>query len=507
MELYNYYSEKGREHGMNKEVKDDRSQEETRNGMRQEEALNQKEREQYNKLVLTPISRLIPKLAVPTIISMMISMIYNVVDAYFVGKLGTSASAAIGILASVQAVFQAVGFMFGHGSGSIISRKLGAGDEEGANRFLTTAFWFSLIFSSVITIISLIFLTPLMRMLGSTETILPYAKAYGIYILVAGPALAGSCVLNNVMRYEGKAFYAMIGLVSGGVLNMIGDPILMFGLHMGIHGAGLSTAISQYISFFILLSMFTRGKTISSIRPRIPAEFKTELVYTIQNWLPSLIRQMLNSFSSMVLNRAAAPYGDAAIAAMAIVGRVVMLIGSAMIGIGQGYQPVAAYNYGAEKYSRVRRGFFFTWLSGEALMLVLTLFGFAFPESIIRVFRDDPKVIAIGVPALRYQCIAVLLQPFSVTSNMMFQSIGKHRQASVLSAMRSGIYFIPSILILTHFFGLTGLETAQLSADILTVLTSIPFVVWFMHRLPLQDAESEMDRKFAEAAKTKEREK
>ena len=490
MELYNYYSEKGREHGMNKE-----------------EALNQKEREQYNKLVLTPISRLIPKLAVPTIISMMISMIYNVVDAYFVGKLGTSASAAIGILASVQAVFQAVGFMFGHGSGSIISRKLGAGDEEGANRFLTTAFWFSLIFSSVITIISLILLTPLMRMLGSTETILPYAKAYGIYILVAGPALSGSCVLNNVMRYEGKAFYAMIGLVSGGVLNMIGDPILMFGLHMGIHGAGLSTAISQYISFFILLSMFTRGKTISSIRPRIPAEFKTELVYTIQNGLPSLIRQMLNSFSSMVLNRAAAPYGDAAIAAMAIVGRVVMLIGSAMIGIGQGYQPVAAYNYGAEKYSRVRRGFFFTWLSGEALMLVLTLFGFAFPESIIRVFRDDPKVIAIGVPALRYQCIAVLLQPFSVTSNMMFQSIGKHRQASVLSAMRSGIYFIPSILILTHFFGLTGLETAQLSADILTVLTSIPFVVWFMHRLPLQDAESEMDRKFAEAAKTKEREK
>ena len=211
---------------------------------------------QYRQMTTKPIPNLIMSLSIPTIASMLITNIYNLVDAYFVGKLGTSASAAIGIVLGVQAIFQAIGFMFGHGAGSIISRKLGEKDHEAARRFASTSFFLSLIASTVAAILGLLLLTPLMRLLGSTETILPFAKNYGFYILISAPALTASCVLNNIMRYEGKAFWAMIGLVSGGVLNMIGDPILMFGLHMGMDGAGLSTALSQYISFFILLYMF-----------------------------------------------------------------------------------------------------------------------------------------------------------------------------------------------------------------------------------------------------------
>ncbi len=455
--------------------------------------MNTKERAQYQKLVLTPIPKLIPKLAIPTIISMLISMIYNVVDAYFVGKLGTSASAAIGILVSVQAVFQAIGFMCGHGSGSNISRKLGEGDHEKADRFLSVAFFLSLILSTCLSVVILLFLSPVMRFLGSTETILPYSRAYGIYILIAGPALSASCVLNNVMRYEGKAVFAMVGLVSGGVLNMIGDPIFMFGFHMGIKGAGLSTALSQYISFFILLYMFVSGKTISRIRRINLLGCFSEIKGTFQNGFPSLVRQVLNSVSSMVLNTSAMPYGDAAIAAMAIVGRVVMLLGSAMIGIGQGYQPVAAYNYGAQKYSRVRKGFFFTWGFGQVILTIMAILGFLFSTQIITLFRDDPDVIRIGTVALRFQCVAILLQPWSVAANMMFQSIGHSKVASFLSSLRNGLYFIPLILILPHLIGITGIESAQMIADVLTSLTTVPFMIRFFRTLPSADGRTEAD--------------
>ena len=322
--------------------------------------MDEQERNQYQKLVLTPVRRLIPALAVPTVASMMVTMIYNLVDAYFVGLIGTSAAAATGILISVQAVFQAIGFMHGHGAGSIISRKLGAGDEEAAHRYASTAFFSALGIGCALALLGLVFLEPLMRLLGSTQTILPYAKSYGFYMLLAGPGLAVACVLNNIMRYEGKAFYAMIGLVSGGVLNMVGDPILMFGLGMGIDGAGLSTAASQWISVGILGYMFLSGKTISRINPRRITRSPGEYVGMLRNGFPSLVRQVLNSVATMTLNICAGPYGDAAIAAMTIDGRIMMLMGSVMIGIGQGLQPVAAYNYGARKYRRVRQGFKFT---------------------------------------------------------------------------------------------------------------------------------------------------
>ena len=457
-----------------------------------------KEQQQYRKLVLTPVEQLIPKLAVPTILSMMVTMIYNLVDAYFVGKLGTSASAAIGVVLGVQAIFQAFGFMMGHGSGSQISVHLGKGDREMADKLFSTAFFHALAISVVVSTVCLIGLTPLMRLMGSTDTILPFSRNYGFYILISGPALVGSCVLNNVMRYEGRAVLAMVGLVTGSVLNMIGDPILMFGLGLGIDGAGLSTAISQYISFGILLYMVFSKRTISKLSLKYRSNDPAVTLSIMRVGFPSLIRQMLGSISTITLNHAAMPYGDAAIAAMAIVGRIAMFISSAMIGLGQGFQPVSAYNYGARKYGRLRKSFFFTVSLGMAVLGVLAVVGFIFPGKIVGLFRDDPAVIEIGAKALRFQCVAVVTQPFTVTSNMMFQSIGRSREASFLALLRSGLYYIPTLMILPLFIGLTGIQSAQMCADFLTLLTTIPFVVKFMRETPDEDLTSEIDRLYGE---------
>ena len=442
---------------------------------------------------MTPVEKLIPRLAIPTILSMMITMIYNLVDAYFVGKLGTSASAAIGVVLGLQSIFQAFGFMMGHGAGSQISIRLGEGDKDTADRLFSTAFFHALVISVIVAVIGLICLEPLMRLMGSSDTILPFSKNYGFYILISGPALVGSCVLNNVMRYEGRAVLAMFGLVTGGVLNMIGDPIFMFGFGLGIDGAGLSTAISQYISFGILLYMVFSKRTISRLSPKYRSNNPADTLLIMRVGLPSLIRQMLNSLATITLNHCAMPYGDAAIAAMAIVGRIAMFIGSAMIGLGQGFQPVSAYNYGARKFARLRKSFFFTFKAGTIVLGALAVVGFLFPAPIVGIFRDDPAVIEIGAKALRFQCIAVVLQPFSVTSNMMFQSIGRSKEASFLALLRSGLYYIPALLVLPLFLGLTGIQSAQMVADMLTTLTCIPFVVKFMQTTPARDEVSEID--------------
>ena len=455
--------------------------------------MSEKERLQYEKLVLMPIGKLIPFLAIPTVISMMVTMIYNLVDAFFVGKLGTSASAAIGIVLGVQSIIQAFGFMLGHGSGSLISVHLGRGDRETADRLLSTAFFTAAGFSVLLSAFCMFFMAPLMRLMGSTETILPYSSNYAGYILISGPALMCSCVLNNVMRYEGKAVFAMIGLVSGGVLNMIGDPILMFGLGLGIDGAGLSTAISQYISFGILLYMFLSGKTITRISIRSYTRDIRELLKIIKVGFPSLIRQMLNSLATMTLNNCAMPYGDAAIAAMSIVGRISMFIGSAMIGIGQGFQPVSAFNYGAKKYARLRKAFSFTFRTGMIILGTLGILGMIAPQAVVHLFRDDPRVVEIGALALRFQCVAVFFQSFSVTANMMFQSVGRSREASFLATLRSGLFYIPLLIILPRFMGLMGIQSAQMWSDILTTAVCLPFVIRFFREIPKEDQEAAID--------------
>lgn len=444
---------------------------------------------QYDKMTKAPVGEIVIKLGIPTTLSMLVTNIYNMVDTMFVGQLGTSASGAVGIVFGYMAVLQAFGFMFGQGSGSIISRMLGKKNKEDASRIASTAFFTVFSIGVLISLISALTLTPLMYLMGSTDTILPYAKTYVTYIIIAAPFMTSCFTLNNILRYEGRASLAMVGLLAGAILNMIGDPIFMFVFDMGIAGAGLSTALSQIISFSILLSMFLTGKTQCKLSIKNVTRKPSELLEIVSTGFPSLVRQGLGSVSTMLLNGQAAVYGDAAVAAMSIVGRISMFVFSVGLGVGQGFQPVCGFNYGAGKYVRVKKAFKFTLTLSQIMLGVLAVIMLIFSSQAIVIFRDDPEVIRIGTAALRFQCIALFFQPICVLSNMTLQSTGHALGATFLSMLRSGLYFIPVLLIMTAAFGLTGIEIAQPIADVLSFLTAVPFILSFLRKLP-EDSEN-----------------
>ena len=437
---------------------------------------------QYKKMTETPIPRLIIGLGIPTTISMLVTNLYNMADTYFVGKLGTSATGATGVVFGLMAILQACGFMYGHGAGTVVSRRLGAGKREEASEYATMGFVASFSTAILVMLLGIIFVKPLMYLLGSTDTILPYAKTYALCILSAAPAMMVSCVYNNILRYEGKATFAMIGLTSGSLLNIALDALFIMVLKTGIIGAGIATAISQYTSCIILMIMYNKCESKISRH-----YFKKDLgifLKIVRGGLPSLIRQGLGSMSIMVLNNACKPFKDAAIAAMSIVSRVVNFLFSVGLGIGQGYQPVASFNYGAKKYSRVKKGFCFTFAFGTVLLGLFAITASFYAEPIVGIFRDDPDVIRIGEVAMRYQCISLLFIPFSVCNNMMFQSTGKSLEASILSSFRSGLFFLPIIIIFSNVWGLFGIQISQAVADVLTSLCCIPFTVSYFKRLP-----------------------
>lgn len=438
---------------------------------------------QFQKMTETPIGPLVIKLGIPTTISMLVTSVYNMADTFFIGKYGTSASGAVGVVFGLMAIIQAFGFMYGQGSGSICSRALGAQDVERASKFSSTGFFAALVTGGVMTVLGLLNLDPLMRLLGSTETILPYARTYAVYILLAAPFMCASCVLNNVLRFEGQALFAMVGLASGGLLNIFGDWLLMEKYKMGIQGAGISTAVSQSISFCILLSMFLLGKTTGKLGLRHVTRKLEDLVLICKTGFPSLVRQGLTSISTMLLNDRAGVYGDAAVAAMSIVNRICFFTFATALGIGQGFQPVCAFNYGARKYDRVRKAFWFTFAVGELFLGTVALLGIGFTKPLVAFFREDPEVIQIGAVALTVQFVGQLFQPLSVCTNMLFQSVGKVGVATLMSMLRSGLFFLPVLLISSAIFGLGGIQFSQGIADILTMFVAIPFVLPFLRTM------------------------
>ena len=342
----------------------------------------------------------------------------------------------------------------------------------------------ALLTGTFISVLGMIYLEPLMYLLGSTDTILPYAKTYVWFIIIAAPFMVSTFVLNNILRYEGKAVLAMVGLLTGAVLNMFLDPLLMFGFDMGIAGAGLATGFSQIVSFCILLYMFLSGKTQSKLSIKRITRNISDVGQIITTGLPSLLRQGLSSVSTMALNNEAKIYGDAAVAAMSIVNRISMFIFSVGLGIGQGFQPVCGFNYGAKKYSRVKKAFWFTWGMGEVFMGIVAIAGIVFANQAIGIFRNDYEVIKFGTPALYYQCAALVFQPMTVLANMTLQSTGHSLSASFLSMLRSGIFFIPVLYIMTSAFGAFGVQTAQPIADVMSVIVSMPFIFNFLKKLP-----------------------
>ncbi len=433
----------------------------------------------YQKMTQTPVSRLIVRLGIPTTISMLITGIYNLADTYFVGTLGESAQAATGILFTLQCIIQAIAFMLGHGSGTFVSKALADKDVKEATTYVSSAFYVGAAAGTLLTVVGLCALTPFMRLLGSTETILPYARDYGMWVLLSCPFMICSLVLNNNLRYEGKAFYAMIGLTTGGVLNIFGDYLLINVFHLGVFGAGMSTAISQFISFGILLFFYLRMAQ-STISIRAISRRASVYLGILRVGFPSLIRQGLTSISGGLLNNLTKPFGDAAIAAMSVVNRFSSLVMCVGLGIGQGFQPVASFNYQAKELRRVKKGLVFTTLFGFCTVSVLSVLGFIFAAPIIRVFQESEAVAKVGIPALRFACVGLLSMPLSVPVNMLYQSIRRAGVASFLSVLRSGALFIPTLIILTSQCGLLGIQLSQPIADLLTGLFSIPFIISFL---------------------------
>ena len=448
--------------------------------------------DQYYEMANAPVNKVISKLAVPTIISMLITSIYNMADTFFVSQLGTSASGAVGVVFSAMAMIQALAFTIGMGSGNFMTRSIGAGNRKLAEQIVAVAFFTGIGMGLIIAVSGTLNLDGIVYFLGATETIAPYAKAYASYIFIAAPFMICSLIMNNLLRFQGKAMFAMVGITTGGLLNMALDPLFIFGLDMGIAGAALATGLSQFISFSILLYMCNRRKNCISINP---ANFRPTLrVYReiLYGGIPSLGRQGIASVAVVLMNVMAHPFGDAAIAAMSIVTRFIMFINSAVIGFGQGFQPVCSYCYGAHLYGRVREACWFCIKVSTVVLSVFCIAGFLVSGNIIALFRkDDPAVIEIGTLALRLQLMTLPLQGVVIMGNMTPQSMGYGIRATLVSISRQGLFLIPALLVLTPAFGVLGIQMAQPIADVGTFVMAAVVLRGIMKELKERQFQTE----------------
>ena len=444
--------------------------------------------DKYVEMTQQPVKLLVCKMAVPTIIAMVTTALYNVVDAAFVGRLSTGGTAGIGISFAYMTFIQALGFFFGHGSGNHISRALGAKDVSSASVVASVGFFSPFILGVVAAAICLPNLSSLSRLLGAPAEVVPYANDYLRYIVVATPFMMSALTLNNQLRLQGNARFGMVGIVSGAILNIALDPLLIFTFGMGVSGASLATAISQLFAWGLLLYGTFKPESVhikfSEFKPSLKVYYEI-----FRGGLPSLLRQLFNCAAAVSLNYSAALYAPAgqeasAVAAFAVVTRIMMFTFSVVLGFCQGFQPVCGFNYGARKYYRVRESYLFAFWVGTAFLAVVSAVGFVFAPQIVTLFRaEDPDLIRIGVVTLRWQCAAFPLVPLCTATNMLFQNIRMTFPATLLSCCRNGLFFLPAILLLPLWFGLEGVQAAQAVADVFTFLLSLPYALWISRKL------------------------
>ena len=419
-------------------------------------------------------------LSVPTIISMLVTAIYNTADTFFVARVSsdpvvnTAATASVGLVFTVMALIQAMGFFCGHGSGNFLSRMLGAGNHKEANEMASTGFALSLILGVIFAVVGNIFVEEIAQFLGATSTTMQFTMDYMRIILFGAPFMMAQFVINNQLRFQGSAVYAMVGLMCGAVMNIVLDPLLILVFHMQVRGAAIATVMGQVTSFIVLLIGTSKGENIKlSIKNvHINGYYLKEIV---NGGAPSLFRQGMAAIATLILNRTAGAIGsDAAIAGMSVAGRVMMMMASALIGFGQGYQPVCSFNYGAGLTKRVKEGFIFCVKYSTVFLVGIGVVCFIFAPDIIALFSKNPMAMEVGVAALRFQACTLPLSGTIVISNMMLQSIGKGVKASIMASSRNGLFFIPMILILPPLLGILGVEMAQSCADVLSFGLAIP---------------------------------
>ncbi len=443
---------------------------------------------EYRRMTERSVTGLVLSLSLPTILSQMITSVYNMADTFFVTRLGDSAVGAVAIVYALQSIIQAVGFGLAMGAGSLVSRRLGEKDADGASRYASCAFFSALFFGLLLTLGCMINLPGLLRVFGSTETILPYATEYAFIILLGAPAMCSTFVLNNVLRAEGKATFSMLALTVGGVLNIILDPLFIFNAGMGVAGAALATVLSQCVSFFISLSFYLTGKSIVKLSVRRISRRIGDYALIVKTGLPTVFRQGLGSVATTLLNVRVKVYGDAAIAAVGIANKVYMLLRSFIMGVGHGFQPVAGYNYGARKPRRVKQAFWVATVYGTMVSIAASVALLVAAEPIIGLFRPEtPEVVEIGGRMLRFMGMTIPVLGYSTFVNQLYQALGYVTGATVLASCRQGIFFIPLILILPSVIGLDGILLTQALADLCTFFISVPFNIVFLRRVLSDD--------------------
>ncbi len=453
----------------------------------------------YIRMTTEPIPRLICTLAVPTIISMLVTALYNIADTFFVGRIGTEATAGVGLVFPIMAVIQAFGFFFGQGSGNFISRSLGARRPDQAEYMASTGGFCALIFGGLIMLFGLLFRGSVLHVLGAREGLvapgtIAYASDYLTVILCGAPFMCLSCVLNNQLRFQGNAFFAMIGLVSGALLNVALDPVFIFGLKLEVTGAALATAVSQLVSCALLYIGTLRSDSLKlRFRNFRPAPFYLKNIAV--GGTPSLFRQGLASLATLCLNAAAgasaaAGRSDAAIAAFSVVNKIMMFAFSALLGFGQAFQPVCGFNWGAGRYDRVREAYMFCLRVGLAFLAAASCLGYLFAPRIVALFRDDPAVIEFGTVAMRCQCCTFTLMAVVTITNMLYQNIGRVVGATLLAVARQGLMFIPVVLILPRVISpaIWGVYLAQPTADLFAFVLAIILAVRMVRELKRREA-------------------
>jgi len=444
--------------------------------------------EKFLKMTTVPVEKLVLNLAAPSIAIMLISALYNMADTYFVAYLGTSEVAAVGVVFPLMVVIQAMGFFFGQGSGNYMARALGAQDNEGASRMAATGFFSGFIIMALIAISGLIFLEPLVGGLGATVTIKPHAMDYTFYILLASPWMVSAMILNQQLRFQGSASIAMVGMLSGAILNIILDPIAIIVLGFGVKGAAFTTMLCQMLSFFILYFYGCTRKGNIPIRFSHFSPSRKRYVEMIRGGIPALIRQGLMSVATIIINHFAGAHGDAAIAAISIVNRLCMFANSIVLGIGQGFQPVCGFNYGAKLYSRVRKSFWFcTRLTTIGLFIICIIMAIFAPQIISFFRKDDLDVIFIGARGLRLNCISLSFMGLVMMVNMLTQTMGKALEASIVASARQGVFLIPSLFILNPILGLLGVQLCTPTADLLSLLITIPILIRILKQISIPD--------------------
>ncbi len=438
--------------------------------------------EQYGRMINTPIPRLVTSLAIPTTVSMLVTVVYNTADTYFVSQINKSASAAVGMVYTLMAVIQAVGYGIGMGAGSLISLRLGAKDDRAAEMYASSAFFAALVSGVLVGWGFLAALEPILRALKCTDTMLPHALDYAVWILDVAPLSCASFVLNNTLRAEGESNVAMWGLGIGGVLNMVLDPLFIFTLGMGTGGAALATALSQLISFLILLFVFLSGRSIVRIRLRSVSRNVRDYLLILATGLPTIFRQGLGSLASALINMQAVVYGDAAVSAVTIANKIYIFVRNIILGIGQGFQPVAGYNYSAGKRRRAWQALKFASLVGTVICTVCAAVIAVFSTPLMRWFCDDADVARIGAETLLFACAVMPFMAVSTYVNQLYQCLGFKFPATVLASCRQGIFFVPAVFLLPLLLECTGVEMIQPAADLATFVISVPFLIHFYRK-------------------------